>query len=369
MAQHPDVLIIGGGVIGLTTAWYLAGEGARVALVDQGEIGRQASWAGAGILPPAEVSHARSALDLLRAHSIRLYPEISRQLRDETGIDNGYAVCGGIELPEGDDDDLPTEEWHGEGVAFERLDRAGLDRHQTGLSAAVTRGVYLPGMAQVRNPWHLRALQAGCARRGVALTPGWPVERFFLQGAHVVAAEGPAGRIAAGQYLVTAGAWSARLLRQVGWAPDIRPIRGQIALFNTGQAGVRPILMQGKRYLVPRGDGRVLAGSTEEDAGFDARPTGGGVGGILTFATRLVPSLAEATLEMCWAGLRPGSPGGVPYLGRVPGYENLHVAAGHFRAGLQLSPATGVVMAQHLLGKPTLVGLEAFGPDRAGGAW
>ncbi len=182
MAQHPDVLIIGGGVIGLTTAWYLAGDGARVALVDQGEIGRQASWAGAGILPPAEVSHARSALDLLRAHSIRLYPEISRQLRDETGIDNGYAVCGGIELPEGDDDDLPTEEWHGEGVAFERLDRAGLDRHQTGLSAAVTRGVYLPGMAQVRNPWHLRALQAGCARRGVTLTPGWPVERFVLQG-------------------------------------------------------------------------------------------------------------------------------------------------------------------------------------------
>jgi glycine oxidase len=365
MGQHPDVLILGGGVIGLTTAWYLAGEGARVALVDKGEIGRQASWAGAGIIPPADVRFAHTPFDLLRAHSNRLYPELSRQLRDETGIDNGFVVCGGIELPE-DDGPLPTEEWHGEGIPFEVLDRAGLHRYQTDLSAAFTRGVYLPGMAQVRNPWHVRALQAGGARRGVALRPGWPAERLVTDGPRIVAVEGPAGRLAAGEFLLAAGAWSAQLLRQVGWAPDIRPIRGQIALFSTGRAGVHPVLMQGKRYLVPRTDGRVLAGSTEEDAGFDARPTGGGIAGLLAFATRLVPALAEATLETCWAGLRPGSPDGMPYLGRVPGCDNLHVAAGHFRAGLQLSPATGLVMAQHLLGRATLVPLEAFKLDRPG---
>jgi glycine oxidase len=142
-------------------------------------------------------------------------------------------------------------------------------------------------------------------------------------------------------------------------------VRGQIALLNAGTSGsALPILMVGKRYLVPRLDGRILVGSTEEDAGFDARPTVCGIAGLLEFVRRLVPSLSEASLEQSWAGLRPGSPDGVPYLGAVPGYDNLHVAAGHFRAGLQLSPATGLVMTQHLLGRPTLVPLGAFAVDR-----
>jgi glycine oxidase len=368
MAQHADVLIVGGGVIGLTTAWYLAGEGVAVTLAERGEIGRQASWAGAGILPPADLGQARSPIDRLRAHSVRLYPGLSAQLREQTGIDNGYVACGGLELLDPDVPAalLPSEEWHGEGVPCERLDRAGLHRREPALAPDLDRGVWIPGVAQVRNPRHLKALQAGCAARGVRLLPGWPVERLVSDGSRIAAFEGPAGRLAAGQVLLAAGAWTAQLLRQAGRSPDIRPIRGQMVLFATGRPGVRPVLMQGKRYLVPRTDGRVLAGSTEEDVGFDARATGGGIAGLIAFATRLVPALAEATLETCWAGLRPGSPDEVPYLGRVPGWDNLHVASGHFRAGLQLSPATGLVMAQHLLGVPTLLPLEPFALDRPG---
>ena len=138
-------------------------------------------------------------------------------------------------------------------------------------------------------------------------------------------------------------------------------------LFDTGRAGADPLLLQGKRYLVPRTDGKILAGSTEEEAGFDARTTTEGVAGLTAFARELLPSLASAPIEKSWAGLRPGSPDGLPYLGNVPGWENLHIAAGHFRAGLQLSPATGLVMAQHLLGKPTLLALEAFRLDRPAG--
>jgi glycine oxidase len=221
-------------------------------------------------------------------------------------------------------------------------------------------------MAQVRNPRHLKALRAGCAARCVAFETGWPVRRLATSGSRVLAAEGERGRLVAGQFLLAAGAWTEMLLADTEFRPGIRPIRGQIALFKTGRQGVRPILLQGKRYLVPRTDGRILAGSTEEDVGFDARPTEEGIAGLVHFAHRLVPSLKEAELERTWAGLRPGSPDGLPYLGRVPGRENLHIAAGHFRAGLQLSPATGLVMAQHLLGKALLLSLEAFRLDRPG---
>ena len=142
-------------------------------------------------------------------------------------------------------------------------------------------------------------------------------------------------------------------------------MRGQIALLNTGCPLLRRIIEQGKRYLVPRPDGRVLVGSTEEDAGFDKRTTAGAIEGLLHFAFETVPDLAQAHLERCWAGLRPGSPDGLPFLGAVPGFDNLWVAAGHFRAGLQLSPATGLVMKELLLGQPTTIPLEPFRLDRS----
>jgi glycine oxidase len=366
MAEQADVVIIGGGVIGLTTAWFLAGEGASVLVVEQGEVGKQASWAGAGIIPPGDPAKARTAIDRLRAHSSSMYPALSAQLREQTGIDNGFIICGGIELPDPEEPglSLPTEEWHGEGIAFEVLDRGGLRRLEPDLANEFERGAYLPGMGQVRNPRHLQALRAGCEAHSVRFETDWPVRRLVMQGKRITGVEGERGRLFGGQVLLAAGAWSETLLREVGFAPGICPVRGQIVLLDTGHQGVRPLLLQGKRYLVPRLDGRILVGSTEEYTGFDARPTEEGIAGLLAFAYRLVPSLTLARVEAKWAGLRPGSPDGMPYLGAVPGWENLHVAAGHFRAGLQLSPATGLLMAQHLLGKPTLMSLEPFRLDR-----
>jgi glycine oxidase len=368
MGPPPDVLILGGGVIGLTTAYYLARAGASVALAERGELGRQASWAGAGILPPGGPGLAHTPFERLRAYSVGLYPDLSRWLREETGLDNGYLVCGGIEVPEpGDARPLPTEEWGAEGATFQVLGRADLARLAPDL-APCERAVYFPGMAQVRNPRHMAALAKGCIARGTHILTHLEARALVRRGSRIEAVETDKGRLSAGQVLVAAGAWADELLASVGWRPGVRPVRGQIALLNTGVEGTRPLLLQGKRYLVPRPDGRVLVGSTEEDAGFDARPTAGGIEGLLALASRLVPKLADAPLERCWAGLRPGSPDGLPYLGRVPGLDNLFVSAGHFRAGLQLSPASGLCMAELLLGRPTSVPLEAFRLDRGGAA-
>jgi glycine oxidase len=365
MSEHVDVLIVGGGVIGLTTAYFLASEGVSVGVVDRGDFGQQASWAGAGIIPPGDPARARTPYDLLRAHSAVMYPQLSRRLREQTGTDNGYVVCGGVELPEpGDASPLPAEEWRGEGIAFRELHPAELQALVPGLPSSVSRAIYFPGMAQVRNPRHLRALQAACAALGAQLLPSCPVLSWVRTGGRIEGVETEHGRLTADRFVLATGAWADELLEQVGWRPGVHPVRGQIALLNTGRAGTFPILLQGRRYLVTRPDGRVLVGSTEESAGFDARPTAEGIQGLLQFAAQLLPNLAGAALERCWAGLRPGSPDGLPYLGPVPGCDNLFVAAGHFRSGIQLSPASARSLTDLLLGRQPLVPLAAFRLDR-----
>src|SRR5262249_42509487 len=162
-----------------------------------------------------------------------------------------------------------------------------------------------PDMAQVRNPRHLKALLAGCQHLGVRLRPGCPVSGFEIQGQRVKAVRTDCGLAAAGQFLLTTGAWTDTLLQSLGWRPGIRPVRGQIALLNSRVPLFRRVLLWGSRYLVPRPDGRVLVGSTEEDAGFDKRTTTRAVSDLLTLACKLVPGLADAHLERCWAGLRP----------------------------------------------------------------
>ncbi len=363
MAAPADVLILGGGVIGLTTAYFLAREGVHVALIDKGDFGREASWAGAGIIPPAGERPAQTPMDRLRSFSSQMYPDLSRCLREQTGIDNGYHVCGGLELID-PDHPLPLEEWREEGIAFRELEGDALRAVEPTLSPALPRACYLPGMAQVRNPRHLKALIAACEMEGVGLHPRRAATGFVRTRQRIDAVQTEQGPLSAGRFLVATGAWTDGLLESVGVRLGVRPVRGQIALLQTDDARPHPVLLHGKRDLVPRADGRVLVGSTEEDAGFDARPTAAAIAELLAFAAELVPSLAGAAVERCWAGLRPGSPDGLPFLGRAPNFSNLFVAAGHYRAGIQLSPATGRAMTDLLLGREPGVPLEAFRLDR-----
>ncbi len=362
MTERADILIVGGGVIGLTTAYFLGREGARVVVIDRGDPGQEASWAGAGILPPGNPAAASTPFDQLRAHGAALFPTLSAELRDRTGVDNGYRQCGGLEFTSESPDS--AEEWRGGGIRVERLDETGLRRLEPALASGLGAGFHLPELAQLRNPRHLKALCAGCAGWGVQLRSGCSAHALEVRGARVAAVRTAAGRIEAGQVLLAAGAWTDPLLEQAGWRPGIRPVRGQIALLNAGVPLFRRVLLWGARYLVPRPDGRVLVGSTEEDVGFDKRTTAAAVSDLLGLACRLVPALASAHLERCWAGLRPGSPDGLPFLGPVPGVDNLFVAAGHFRAGIQLSPGTALVMKELLLGQPPTVPLAPFRLDR-----
>ena len=170
--------------------------------------------------------------------------------------------------------------------------------------------------------------------------------------------------ISGAQFCVTAGAWTQRVLADVGCAISVEPVRGQIILLSAVPLPFRHVVQSRRRYLVPRPDGRVLVGSTEEWVGYEKQNTAGAVADLLRFAASLIPELRAAKFERAWSGLRPGSHDGLPYIGRVPQTENLFVAAGHFRSGLQMSPATGRLMRQLMLGEEPIIPLAPYEPDR-----
>ncbi len=369
MPKRADVLIIGGGVIGLTTAYFLATRAAaKVAVLDRGRLGGEASWAGAGIIPPgrrgtrASGSSAETPIEWLRAVSGSMIADLSKELQDAVGVDNGYRVSGGIELA--GHEPIDTAAWTREGIEWSEVQGEQLQDIEPALATASAPTYFLPGMAQIRNPRHLQALMAAAAQRGVELRPDCPALGFECVGGRISALHTIEGRRVHDQYLVCAGAWTDTLLAPLGCRIHTRPIRGQIALLRTPKAVLRRIVQAGKRYLVPRDDGRVLVGSTEEDAGFDASTTATGIGDLLRFASELAPVLGQAEVERSWAGLRPGNEDGLPTLGRVFGFDNLWVAGGHFRAGLQLSAATALVMSEALAGRPTSISLDSFRPGR-----
>jgi glycine oxidase len=364
MRTGGEVVIVGGGVIGLTTAYFLARDGVRVHLLDRGSLGREASWAGAGILPPSDWRTARRPIDRLRALSGRLFPELSAELRDRSGIDNGFIPCGGLEFL-AEQSEAGDDEWSGEGTPRESLDERRVLDLEPAVGPGLGRAVRLPALAQLRNPRHLQALRAACLQTGnVKIVEGAEATAFVVQGERVQGIATPAGTVEGDAFLIASGAWSDGLLDLLGIRVGIRPIRGQIALLNPGRPLFRHVLIWGARYLVPRQDGRVLVGSTEEDAGFEKQTTAAGIGGLLQLAAQLVPALAQANVEQCWAGLRPGSPDGLPFIGRVPGFDNVYVGAGHFRAGIQLSPGTAMVLKELILGQPLTMPLEAFRLER-----
>lgn len=365
-----DVLIIGGGVIGLSLAWDLARHGSSVQVVDQGPMAREASWAGAGILPAATFSPNQHPLDQLRGLSCEQHALWAAELKAATGIDTGYTRSGGLHLARSPGEAAALLAWadlmREEGVDAQAIDRRQVAAIDPGIKAdRALAACFVPDESQLRNPRHLQALAAACRAAGVELTPNAAVNGFTLSHGKLSHGEltgisTTAGPLQARRYCLTSGAWTGQLLQRLNIHLGILPMRGQMVLFHCDQPPIHRIINEGSRYLVPRQDGYLLAGSTEEEVGFDKRTTDESINELVAFAQNLVPSLATASIEKTWAGLRPASFDGLPYLGRLPGLSNAFVAAGHFRNGLFLSPATALVMSQLLRDEAPLIDLTPF---------
>jgi glycine oxidase len=366
-----DVVVIGGGVIGLSIAYCLSREGVTVTVLDKGGLGQGASWAGAGMIPPHVERLKTNPTIELRSWSALLYPEWSQSLLAETGIDNGYRKTGGVDVgfDLSEDNELKTSagRWRNEKIVYERLEPRDFKRVEPALNPELRVAYYLPDRAQIRNPRHLKALVKALEGRGVDLRPGTGVVGFEASGGRVTAVKLEGGSIPCGTAIVSAGAWSSGLLEGLGVQVATTPLKGQIVLLRSDRPLIRRIIEHGKNYLVPRDDGRILVGATEEDAGFDTRTTTEALRDLRLEAQRLCPILESAEVERSWAGLRPGSVDSKPYLGFAPGFKNLIVATGHKRAGLQLAPASAEVIADLAMNRPPRVDLTPYRLDREPG--
>ena len=368
---HPpyDLMLCGGGVIGLSIAYQSAMQGWKLLVVDAGELGQASSWAGAGILPAGATIEALDPIEQLRALSHRLHPEWSRQLLEQTGIDNEFRRCGGLYLActaaeratlsanemWWEEHGIRFESWPAEEVAIRLPVVAGLVKQNDKL-----RSWYVPDDCRLRNPRHLRALVSACEKLGVTMLENTRIDRLDTQRDRIVTASAGSMEFQAERYCVTSGAWASQLLGPLGIETGILPVRGQMVLYKLDKPLFSMVINDGHRYLVPRDDGYVLAGSCEEEVGFDTRTTLEMIDQLKDWALRICPVLGSAKVERTWAGLRPGSFDSLPYLGTLHPFENGFVAAGHFRHGLHWSTATGVLMYQWMSGRKTEIDLKPF---------
>ncbi len=363
----PDMIIVGGGAIGCAIAYYLAGAGARVTILERGEVGGEASGASAGILAPLELSLESGPLFNLCLASMQLHPSLAETLGQETGIDVEYLRSGILRVALSDEDAgelrALVERQRPRGV-MQWVDPEALRRLEPRLAAA-RGGVYSPHLHQMNAHRLTQALAQAAVARGATLHQGVAVTGFVTSGSRVAGVRTGEGRMMAGQVVLAAGSWTAALGRRLGVTLPVKPMRGQMLAFPDFSSPLRYILLgEDGGYLAPKANGFLFVGATVEDVGFRKNTTAKGLAVLRRMAATLVPSLAYAEVASDWAGLRPGSPDGLPILGPVPGWEGLSVASGHFRKGILLAPITGRLMAQWLAQGKSEISLEPFSPAR-----
>jgi glycine oxidase len=361
-----DFFVIGGGAIGLLTARELASSGATVEVIDAGKIGREASWAGGGILAPLRPWEESATVLGLWQWSRSRFPAMADQLRDETGIDPEWRQCG-ILYQLTNVDETAASSWCAHyGVRFERPASGDDARVEAIPCAPGYSALLLPDIAHIRNPRLLRALRRSLeSNRRVAIRENSAARKLHIENGRVAHAILENGELlSAEQFIVTAGAWSSLLLAALPPPlPRIEPIKGQMIVFDAQPDLLRHIVYRDGHYLIPRKDGKILAGSTVEHTGFDKRPTPEALHELQCFALDVLPALRHFSVAHHWAGIRPGSPGGIPYIGSHPALPNLHFNCGHFRNGLATSLASARLLADSLLQRPPILPAEPYALD------
>lgn len=360
-----DILVIGGGAIGLLTARELVRAGAQVTLLEMGVTGREASWAGGGIISPLYPWRYADSVTALSLWGQQQYPQLYAALHEETGIDSEFIRSGLLILdPEEQDQVLAWGLKHQ--VRIESLTSAAQRETAPGLGPTSPTALWMPEIAQIRNPRFVRALRRSIEGRAQIREHERAIE-IRIDSGRAVGARTSKGAHDADLVIVCSGAWTAQLFDQLDNKPDIEPVRGQMILLSGKPGQVERIVLFRNRYLIPRKDGRILIGSTLEREGFAKTTTAEAKEALYEAAAELFPALKRVPIENHWAGLRPGSPEGIPYIGAYPGIQGLYFNAGHYRNGLVTGPASARLAADLMLGRDPIIDPIPYALDSSRG--
>lgn len=359
--------------MGLSIAYHLSRRrGVRVAVVDKGRLGRGASWAAAGMLAvQCEVQEPGPFLTFARA-ARAYYRRFAPLLADQTGVDIGHRTGGILRVAASEEEAAELrrqlEAQQRLGLKAEWLDAADLRRLEPSLGPSAAGGLHFPEDGDVDNRRLVEALAAACAIGGVSFlegteVTGWAAERRRGGEGRVLGIRTASGEVHAGCVVLAGGVWSAELARQLDVHLPVAPVKGEVIALR---APSRPLgrIVFSSCYLVPKADGRVLAGATEEPGVWSSVPTLAAMASLAQKAVQTAPALGGAEWAGSWAGLRPATPDGMPILGRVEGWEGLYAATGHHRNGILLGPLSGLAMAHLIAGEPLPVNLRPYRPER-----
>lgn len=351
MKSYCEVVVIGGGVIGLTIARALALRGVRdVCLIERARLGSEASFAAAGMLLPQVEAATKDAFFTLACRSRDLYASFAAALHEETGIDVELDTTGTLYLALNSTDQEEIEKGYyfqnQAGLPVELLSSSAARALDPCISESTTGALLFPRDIQVENRRLLSALANSVSNLGVNVLTGTNVDSLRIDGNRLTGVQTSGGAITCSAAVIAAGTWSS-FIKHTSWS--IEPVRGQMVCLEAKPQLTRHVIFSRRGYIVPRRDGRLLAGSTSENAGFDRSVTAGGINKILQNAHEISPAISSLPIVDTWAGLRPRAPDGLPVLGPCVEIDGLFYATGHYRNGILLAPLTGELISNAIV--------------------
>ncbi len=364
--KHYDAVVAGGGLIGASIALELSSAGLSVGVYDAQDPGREASWASAGMISPAPESSEMASLLPISLASVHLYPEFIERVEKLSGRTVGYRKDGALDLllngtgPKEIDDILALH--RGAGLRAEALSGSEAREIEPALTGELRAAVHRPDEASVDNRLLTGATLEAARRKSAEIFPGNGAKALWVEGNSCKGLELQNGRVEARWTVIAAGCFSAQIEGVAAYAP-VTPAKGQMMALRCDSVNLKKDLWCGHMYLVPRHDGRIIAGSTVEYEGFDRSVTAAGMKKILSGAISLVPALESARIEETWAGLRPDSPDHLPILGPTD-LNGLLIATGHFRSGILLTPVTARLIREWVTTQKVSEDWAPFSPMR-----
>ena len=359
------VIIIGAGIIGMLTARILAKSGVAVTIIEQGYAGKESSWAGGGIISPLYPWRYNDPVTHLAQWGQQHYPQILEEIHQGSGIDPEYIQSGLLYLDIEQELEQASSWENLHDYPFEMFSGDALKAVEPGLSPLFQQGWLTHNIAQVRNPRLVRSLREDLLGLGVKIEQQTQAHSFIMENNQLKGIVTDKGSFYAERIVLAGGAWSSRLLEQCGLKnelkiPKIAPVKGQMIVFKAEPGIVSRIVLTKGRYVIPRKDGRVVLGSTLEFNDFDKSTSEDVLEELKQEAIRIIPALKNYPVEKQWAGLRPGSIDGVPYIGEHPQLKNLFINAGHFRNGVVIGLASCQLLVNQLLGEKPIIDPEPY---------